>query len=120
MENNDLVWIRDVIEKLQVPMTYNERKRLTNILVKVAPALIETLDETAMAGFSTYFTNDKGEDELIRAGHTCNACGQDHYFEEGNPKHWDIGVKRDGTGGEQCKYEKLLQVLEDAEKEEDK
>ena len=120
MENNDLKWIKDLIYKLQDPMTHNERQRLTKILVKVSPALIEVLDYTALAGFSTYHTNDKGEDELVRAGHTCNSCGQDHYFEKGNPKHWDTGVKRDGTGGEQCRYEKLLQVLEDAEKEEDK
>lgn len=120
MQNSDLKWIKDVIFKLQSPMTYNERKRLTDILVGVSPALIDALEHSALSGFSTYFTNDKGEDELVRAGHTCNACGQDHYFKENNPKHIDTGVKRDGTGGEQCRYEKLLQILEDAEKEKDK
>lgn len=120
MRNKELEWIADVIKKLQVPQTYTERQRLTKILERLAPDLIIALDETMLGGFSTYFTNDQGEDELVKAGHSCNGCGQDHYFEEGNPKHWDIGVKRDGSGGEQCKVEKLLQVLEDAEKKEDK
>jgi hypothetical protein len=36
---------------------------------------------------------------------------------EKNPKHCETGVKRDGTGGEPCKYEELLQVLKEAEAE---
>lgn len=120
MRNKELEWIGEIAEKLQVPITYNERQRLTKTLVDVAPDLIKALDEVIFSGFSTYFRNDAGEDELVKAGHTCNGCGQDHYFEKGNPKHWDIGVKRDGTGGEQCEVEKLLQKLEDAEKEKDK
>jgi len=120
MKNKELEWIGEIAEKLQVPMTYTERQRLTKTLVDVAPDLIKALDETIFAGFSTYFTNDAGEDELVKAGHSCNGCGQDHYFKENNPKHSDIGVKRDGTGGEQCEVEKLLQILEDAENKEDK
>ena len=120
MENKELEWIGEIADKLQVPMTYNERQRLTKILVEVAPYLIKTRDEVMYTGFSTYYTDDDGNDTLVKAGHSCNGCGQDHYFREGNPKHWDIGVKRDGSGGEQCIVEILLQILEDAENKKDK
>lgn len=115
MENKDLEWIAEVIEKLQVPQKYNERERLTKILKRVAPALIKVLDWTALSKFST---GDK--EEWTYCGHSCNACGQDHYIEENNPKHRETGADRDGNGGEPCRYEELLQVLEDIQKEEDK
>ena len=112
MENKDLAWIIDVIEKLSVPQTYNERQRLTKILVQVSPALIKVLDYTAIQYFGSH---DK--DGVKDHGHTCNSCGQDHYYMEKNPKHCETGVKRDGSGGEPCKYEELLQVLREAEEE---
>jgi len=120
MENNDFAWIKDVIAQLQVPITHNERVRLTKILVKVAPALIDAVDYTAMAGFSTYHTDDDGKDTLVRAGHTCNGCGQDHYFEEGNPKHYSGGTRDDPDAKLPCVVEDLFQLLEDIKKEEDK
>ena len=48
MDNKDLEWISDVIDKLQVPQTHNERQRLTKILERVAPALIKVLDYTTI------------------------------------------------------------------------
>jgi hypothetical protein len=116
MDVDELKWIAEVIEKLQVPQTYNERQRLTKILERVAPAMIKALDYTAVVGFSSY--NDK--DELVRSGQMCNGCGHDHYFDEGNAKHRKIGVKRDGTGGEECCVEQLFQVLKEEENAEDK
>ena len=112
MENKELAWITEVIEKLQVPQTYNERERLTKILKRVAPALIKVLDYTAIQYFVSH---DK--DGVKDHGHTCNSCGQDHYYMEKNPKHCETGVKRDGTGGEPCKYEELLQILKESEEE---
>jgi len=118
MENKDLEWIADVIEKLQVPQTYNERQRLTKILERVAPALIRVLDWTALSKFRMW-KEGLGDDETEYAGHTCNACGQDHYIDENNPKHCETGVKRDGTGGKPCRYEELLQLLREEQKKED-
>ena len=109
MANNDLRWITEVIEKLQVPQRYNERERLTQILKKAAPALIKALNHSAVHGFRMWDENSDDEESLIPAGHTCNACGQDHCFEDENPKHRSP-----------CAYEDLLQVLEDIQKEEDK
>jgi len=119
MENKDLEWIADVIEKLQVPQTYNERQRLTKILERVAPAMIKVLDWTALAKFSTWKEGCE-DDETVYAGHTCNACGQDHYIEEGNPKHRETGADQDGNGGEPCRYEELLQLLQAEQPNEDK
>jgi len=116
MDVDDLKWIAEIVEKLQVPQTHNERKRLTKILERVAPAMITTLDYTTVVGFSSY--NDK--DEIVRSGEMCNGCGQDHYYDEGNPRHREIGVKRDGTGGEECCVKQLFQVLKDEEEKEDK
>ena len=120
MDIKELEWIRDVIEKLQHPLTYNERKRLTNTLVKVAPALIKVVDYTAIVGFSTYHTDDDGKDTLVKAGHTCNGCGQDHYFAEDNPKHYSGGTRDDPDAKLPCVVEDLLQLLEDTRTEEDK
>ncbi len=115
MENTDLEWIADVIEKLQVPQTYNERQRLTKILERVAPALIRVLDYTAIQHFVSH---DK--DGIKDRGHTCNACGQDHYYKENNPKHCETGADRDGNGGEPCRYSELLTILAEEQKNEDK
>jgi len=117
MEINELAWIKDVVEKLQVPQTYNERERLTKILHKAAPAIIDVLDYTAMAGFTTYNVIVGTREN---AGHTCNGCGQDHFFDEGNAKHCKPGTKRDGTGGEPCRVEDLFHILKELEETEDK
>jgi hypothetical protein len=117
METNELAWITDVIAKLQVLQTYNERERLIKILKKAAPAIIAALDYTAMSGFSTYNETDG---LMTKAGHSCNGCGQDHYFEEGNAKHCKPGTKRDGTGGEPCRVEDLFHILKELEETEDK
>lgn len=116
MDSKELEWIAEVVDKLQSPMVYNERQRLTKILERVAPALIKAIDYTAIAGFSSIGPDDT----LVRTGQSCNGCGQDHYFNENNPKHIQLGVKRDGTGGEQCCIESLFQILEEEQKNEDK
>ena len=113
METNELAWITDVIAKLQVPQTHNERQRLSKILEKAAPAIIAALDYTAMTGFSTYNNDENGDDILVKAGHTCNGCGQDHYFEEGNAKHYAGETKS-------CRVEDLFQILKELEEAEDK
>lgn len=115
MENKELGWIAEVIEKLQVPQTHNERERLTKILKTVAPALIKVLDWTALSKFST-----GDNEEWTYSGHSCNACGQDYYIKENNPEHKETGADRDGNGGEKCRYEELLQILTELQKEEDK
>lgn len=115
MENKDLEWIVDVIEKLQVPQTHNERLRLTKILERVAPALIGVVDYTALQ----YFVS-RDKDGMKDHGHTCNACGQDHFYMEKNPKHRETGADRDGNGGKPCRYEELLQLLKEEEQNEDK
>ena len=120
MDSKELEWITDVIAKLQVPQVYNERERLTRILKKVAPALIKALDYTAVVGFSTYHTDDNGKDTLVKAGHTCNGCGQDHYFAEENPKHYSGGTRNDPNAKLPCIIEDLFQLLEEVQEEEDK
>lgn len=116
MENKDLEWIKDVIAKLQVPQTYNERERLTKILKAAAPAIIEALDQTAVMQFG----RPRDDNKFVATGHTCNGCGQDHHYDEGNPKHMVVGLRRDGTGGEQCKVERLFQNLAELEVKQDK
>lgn len=116
MENKDLEWIADVVEKLQTPQTYNERQRLAKILERVAPALIKALNETAIMQYGR--PND--EDKFIPTGHTCNGCGHDYEYFSGGPKHRFLGVKRDGTDGEQCSVESLFQLLKEEQQKEDK
>ena len=116
MENKDLVWIKDVIVKLQVPQTYNERQRLTKILQDAAPAMIEALDHTV----ASQYGQPRDDNKFVATGQTCNGCGQDYWYDEGNPKHMVIGMKRDGTGGEQCKVEHLFQTLAELEVKQDK
>ncbi len=116
MENEDLAWIADVIEKLQVPQIYNERERLTKILKRVAPALIRTLDYTAVVGYISC-TDD---DEIKKTGETCNSCGADYEFGSNYPRHRIVGQDREGKGGEPCRYEELVQLLKEEEKKEDK
>lgn len=120
MDNKDFEWIADVVAKLQVPQHYNERQRLLKILVEVAPAIIEALDYTAVVGFSTYHTDDDGKDTLVKAGHTCNGCGQDHYFEEDNPKHYSGGTRDDPDAKLPCCVEDLFHILEEAQNKKDK
>jgi hypothetical protein len=120
MDSKELEWIAEVVEKLQVPQHYNERQRLVKILERVAPAIIKTLDYTAMVGFSTYHTDDDGIDTLVKAGHTCNGCGQDHYFEEENPKHYSGGTRDNPDAKLPCRVEDLFQLLEEEERKEDK
>jgi len=115
MDNKDLEWIADVVAKLQTPQVYTERERLTKILKKVAPALIKVLDYTVIQHFTSL---DK--DGIKDRGHTCNACGQDHYYSENNPKHCETGADRDGNGGETCRYVELIQILEEEKNKEDK
>ena len=117
MENKDLEWIADVIEKLQSPMVYNERQRLTKILERVAPALIEAIDYTAIVGFSSY---NEQEDKFTRCGETCNGCGQDHYFAEENPKHYSCGTRDNPDAKLPCVVEDLLHILKKEEADEDK
>jgi len=113
MENKDLAWIADVIEKLQVPQTYNERERLTKILKRVAPALIRTLDYTAVVGFTSY----TADDEIRKTGEMCNSCGTDYEFGSNYPRHRTVGEDREG---EPCRYEELIHILKEEEKKEDK
>ena len=120
MENKELEWIAEVAEKLQSPQTYNERQRLTKILERIAPALIEALNYTAVVGFSTYHTDDDGNDTLVHAGHTCNGCGQDHYFAEENPKHYSGGTRDNPDAKLPCIVEDLFHLLAEIQKEEDK
>jgi len=116
MDSKELEWIADVVNKLQSPMVYNERQRLTKILERVAPALIKAIDYTAVVGFSTYNEND----EVVRGGETCNGCGQDHYFAEGNPKHYSGGTRDNPDAKLPCVVEDLFQVLKEEESKEDK
>lgn len=120
MDSKEFEWIANVINKLQVPQTYTERQRLTKILERVAPALIKALDYTAIVEFSTYHTDDDGKDTLVKSGHTCNGCGQDHYFEEGNPKHYSGGTRDNPDAKLPCCIEDLFQLLAEEENKEDK
>lgn len=119
MENKELKWIAEVIEKLQVLQTYNEGERLTKILKKVAPALIAALDYAALSKFSIHDPDSEDKNSMIYAGHTCNACGHDYFIEENNAKHSRICVGRDGKGGLDCRYEKLLTLLKEIETEQE-
>ena len=116
MDTKELEWIKDVIEKLQVPQTYNERQRLTRILQKVAPAMIRVIDYTAIVGFVSYIDDDT----KVREGHTCNGCGHDYHYNEGGTKHYTGGTRDDPDAKTPCCVEDLFQILEEAEKEEDK
>lgn len=118
MENKDLAWIATVIDRLQKPLTYNERQRLTKILERVAPALLNVLDWTALSKFRMW-KEGPGDEETKYAGHTCNACGQDHFIDDDNPKHRETGADRNGNGGEPCRYEELLQLLKEEQKKEE-
>lgn len=120
MENVELKWITEVIEKLQTPQTYNEREKLTKILKQAAPAIIKALDETATQGWGQIKTCTDLTEQFIKTGETCNGCGEDFSFESTKPKHRDLGKRRDGTKGEKCSIEHLYQVLEGLEKNSDK
>ena len=120
MENSELNWITEVIEKLQRPQTYNEREKLIKILKQAAPAIIKALDETATLAWGQVKTCTDLEERFVKTGETCNGCRHDSNLADDEPKHRNIGERRDGTGGEKCSIEHLYQVLEELEKDSDK
>lgn len=117
MKNKELEWIKNVVEKLQQPQTYNERQRLIKILETVAPALIKVVDYTAVVEFGSCVHDDN---EVKPDGHTCNGCGQDHYFDEGNAKHYTGGTRENPDAQTPCCVEDLFLILKGLEETEDK
>ena len=120
MENTTLEWIAEIADKLQEPLTHNERQRLTKIVIKLLPLIIKALDQTAVMKFGQYKTMlGNLEEEFVYSGETCNGCGQDYSIDLLNPRHRKINETRKGEGG-QCTLEKLILILKETEEAEDK
>jgi len=109
MKNDEFKWITEVAKKLQSPLTYNERQKLTKIAVEALPAIIKALDESAKGTFGNNQLFDDGTEQWIAEGETCNGCGQDYWYK--NPqkdRHWN-GEKFS------CEIENIHRILADLE-----
>jgi hypothetical protein len=120
MENIEtkLEWIKDVAEKLQVPQTYNERQRLTKIMVEAMPLIIEALESSAHTGYGQYGAYDDGQYDWIPFGYSCNGCGRDHKYEVNGVQEvveCEPFTDRDGVVTRTCKVTAILKFLKQLE-----
>jgi hypothetical protein len=113
-----LQWIKDIAEQLQAPQTYNERQRLTKIMVEAMPLIIKTLEETAHSGYGTQELLDDGSYDWISSGYTCNGCGYDHRFKTAGISDVDDCrpiTDRSGNVIRKCEVNTLLDFLKELE-----
>ena len=120
MENIEtkLAWIKDIAEKLQVPQTYNERQRLTKIMVEAMPLIITALEESAHTGYGQYGPREDGTHDWIACGYSCNGCGRDHKYEiygEHEVVECEPFTDREGNVTRTCKVDELLKFLKQLE-----
>lgn len=114
MKNKEFAWITEMAEKLQSPLVYNERQRLTKIAVKALPAILKALDESATTGYSQHRVFDDGTEGMVATGESCNGCGQDYDYEKPGLRHWR-GTGRDGIDTRNCEIEDLHKFLAELE-----
>lgn len=90
MKNKEFEWIAEIAEKLQSPLTYNERQKLTKIAVEVLPVILKALDESAKGTFGNNQLFDDGTEQFVAEGETCGGCGQDYWYKTPNKnRHWN-------------------------------
>ena len=114
MKNEELKWITEIAEKLQSPLTHNERQKLTKIAVNALPTILKALDESATTGYSQHRVFDDGTEGMVPTGECCNGCGQDYDYTNRKARHWR-GTNRDGEDTSKCEIEELHKFLADLE-----